>query len=96
MTRLWLFLGPPSIGELTWVLGPARRGCKRRQRRFHRRRHQVLRLRDPKRADPVDDLPRLHDESIASTFVVTAGTFGGMSLYGYLTKRDLAGVGTSR
>ena len=31
--------------------------------------------------------------SIFTTFLVTAGTFGGMSLYGYLTKRDLTGVG---
>lgn len=28
-------------------------------------------------------------ESIASTFFITAGTFGAMSLYGYLTKTDL-------
>ena len=32
-------------------------------------------------------------ESIARTFFITAGTFGGMSLYGYTTKRDLTGVG---
>ncbi|MCS2150427.1 Bax inhibitor-1/YccA family protein [Scandinavium manionii] len=31
--------------------------------------------------------------SIASTFIVTAGMFGGMSLYGYTTKRDLTGMG---
>src|SRR5215510_9302868 len=31
--------------------------------------------------------------SIASTFLVTAGTFGAMSLYGYTTKRDLSTVG---
>jgi FtsH-binding integral membrane protein len=31
--------------------------------------------------------------SIASTFLVTAGTFAGMSAYGYFTKRDLTGVG---
>lgn len=31
--------------------------------------------------------------SIASTFVVTAGMFGAMSLYGYTTKRDLSGFG---
>jgi uncharacterized protein len=31
--------------------------------------------------------------SIASTFFVTAGTFGAMSLYGYTTKRDLSGIG---
>ena len=34
------------------------------------------------------------DESIARTFFVTAGTFLGMSLYGYTTKRDLAGMGS--
>jgi FtsH-binding integral membrane protein len=33
-------------------------------------------------------------ESIASTFFVTAGTFGAMSLYGYTTKRDLSGMGS--
>jgi len=31
--------------------------------------------------------------SIASTFVVTAATFGAMSAYGIATKRDLSGVG---
>jgi hypothetical protein len=31
--------------------------------------------------------------SIASTFFVSAGTFGAMSAYGYVTKRDLTGVG---
>ncbi|MCO7255196.1 MULTISPECIES: Bax inhibitor-1/YccA family protein [Dickeya] len=33
-------------------------------------------------------------ESIASTFVITAGMFGAMSLYGYVTKRDLTGLGS--
>jgi uncharacterized protein len=32
-------------------------------------------------------------ESVASTFVVTAGMFGAMALYGSTTKRSLAGVG---
>ncbi|MFZ2445447.1 MAG: Bax inhibitor-1/YccA family protein [Syntrophobacteraceae bacterium] len=32
--------------------------------------------------------------SIASTFFVTAGTFGAMSLYGYTTKRDLTAWGS--
>jgi hypothetical protein len=32
-------------------------------------------------------------ESIATTFIVTAGTFGLMSLYGYTTKRDLTTIG---
>lgn len=32
-------------------------------------------------------------ESIASTFFVTAGTFGAMSLFGYFTKRDLSAWG---
>jgi FtsH-binding integral membrane protein len=32
--------------------------------------------------------------SIASTFVVTAGMFGAMSVYGYLTKRDLTSFGS--
>ncbi len=32
--------------------------------------------------------------SIGSTFVVTAGTFGAMSVYGYTTKRDLTGLGS--
>lgn len=33
-------------------------------------------------------------ESIAGTFFATAGTFGAMSAYGYLTKRDLSGMGS--
>jgi hypothetical protein len=33
-------------------------------------------------------------ESLASTFFVTAGTFGVMSAYGYITKRDLTGMGS--
>lgn len=32
--------------------------------------------------------------SIASTFFITAGMFGAMSAYGYLTKRDLSGWGS--
>jgi len=32
--------------------------------------------------------------SIASTFFVTAGTFGAISAYGYATKRDLSGLGS--
>jgi uncharacterized protein len=32
--------------------------------------------------------------SIASTFFITAGTFGAMSIYGYVTKRDLTGLGS--
>ncbi len=32
-------------------------------------------------------------ESITSTFLITAGTFGAMSFYGYVTKRDLTSVG---
>ncbi len=31
--------------------------------------------------------------SIARVFFITAGTFAGMSLYGYTTKRDLSGLG---
>jgi FtsH-binding integral membrane protein len=31
--------------------------------------------------------------SIASTFFITAGTFGAMSAWGYFTKRDLSGMG---
>ncbi len=34
-----------------------------------------------------------HD-SIARVFLITAGTFGAMSLYGYTTKRDLTGMGS--
>ena len=34
--------------------------------------------------------------SIASTFFVTAGTFGAMALFGYFTKRDLSGIGNTR
>lgn len=33
------------------------------------------------------------ESSIAITFLITAGTFGVMSLYGYFTKRDLTTVG---
>ena len=32
-------------------------------------------------------------ESISSTFIITAGTFGAMSLYGYTTKSDLSKIG---
>lgn len=32
-------------------------------------------------------------ESIATTFFITAGTFGAMSLFGYFTKRDLTTIG---
>ena len=32
--------------------------------------------------------------SIFKMFLVTSGTFGGMSLYGYTTKRDLTGIGS--
>jgi len=32
--------------------------------------------------------------SIGSTFFVTAGTFGAISAYGYVTKRDLSGLGS--
>jgi len=34
------------------------------------------------------------DASIASTFFVTAAAFGGLSLFGYTTKKDLAPIGT--
>jgi FtsH-binding integral membrane protein len=33
-------------------------------------------------------------ESVTSTFVITAATFGSMSAFGYLTKRDLTGWGS--
>ena len=33
-------------------------------------------------------------ESIARVFFITAATFGGISLYGYTTKRDLSGMGS--
>lgn len=32
--------------------------------------------------------------SMARVFLITAGTFGAMSLYGYTTKRDLTGLGS--
>lgn len=32
--------------------------------------------------------------SIASTFMISAGTFGAVSLYGFVTKRDLSGWGS--
>jgi FtsH-binding integral membrane protein len=34
------------------------------------------------------------EASIARVFFITAGTFAGMSLYGYTTKRDLSGFGS--
>lgn len=34
------------------------------------------------------------DESIATAFFITGGTFGAMSLYGYTTKRDLSNLGS--
>jgi FtsH-binding integral membrane protein len=33
-------------------------------------------------------------DSIASTFVITAGMFGAMSIYGYVTRRDLTSWGS--
>ncbi len=33
-------------------------------------------------------------ETIGAAFVLTAGTFGVMSVYGYVTKRDLTGIGS--
>lgn len=35
----------------------------------------------------------VHSASITSTFFITAGTFGAMSFYGYVTKRDLTSIG---
>ena len=32
--------------------------------------------------------------SVASTFFITAGMFGGMAIYGLVTKRDLSGMGS--
>ncbi|MFO0412527.1 MAG: Bax inhibitor-1/YccA family protein, partial [bacterium] len=37
---------------------------------------------------------RYTNESIASTFFVTAAAFGGLSLFGYTTKKDLSGLGS--
>src|SRR6202043_3874010 len=36
---------------------------------------------------------RSSDLSVATTFVVTAGMFGGMAVYGTTTRRSLAGFG---
>lgn len=33
-------------------------------------------------------------ETLGGAFVMTAGTFGAMSVYGYVTKRDLTGIGS--
>lgn len=33
-------------------------------------------------------------ESIGTTFLITAGTFGAMATYGYVTKRDLSSMGS--
>ena len=32
--------------------------------------------------------------SVARVFLITAATFGGMSIYGYTTKKDLTGIGS--
>jgi len=32
--------------------------------------------------------------TLAGAFIITAGTFGAMSLYGFVTKRDLSGIGS--
>ena len=37
---------------------------------------------------------RYTGESIASTFFVTAAAFGGLSLFGYTTKKDMSGLGS--
>lgn len=37
---------------------------------------------------------RYTGESIASTFFITAAAFGGLSLFGYTTKKDLTGIGS--
>jgi FtsH-binding integral membrane protein len=37
---------------------------------------------------------RYTDTSIASTFIITAGMFGAMAVYGLVTKRDLSGWGS--
>lgn len=37
---------------------------------------------------------RYTGESIASTFFVTAAAFGGLSLFGYTTKKDMSGMGS--
>ena len=53
----------------------------------------LRRVLGAERPDALDDFPRLHGRSIASTFVVTAGMFGALALFGTVTKRSLAGVG---
>lgn len=40
-------------------------------------------------------LERYTGEGIARAFLVTAITFGGMSIYGYTTKKDLSGIGSA-
>jgi len=42
---------------------------------------------------PIDDPARLYRTSVARAFFVTAAAFGGLSLYGYTTRRDLAPMG---
>ena len=39
-------------------------------------------------------LLRYTGESVARTFFITAAAFGGLSLWGYTTKRSLSGIGT--
>ena len=37
---------------------------------------------------------RYTGDSVASTFFVTAAAFGGLSLFGYTTKKDLSAIGS--
>ena len=39
-------------------------------------------------------LLRYTGESVATTFFISAAAFGGLSLFGYTTKRDLSGIGS--
>lgn len=56
--------------------------------------HAIYALFGADRTDAIEHFIAYTYSSIASTFVVTGGMFGAMSLYGYTTKRDLSGFGS--
>ena len=59
-----------------------------------RGKNNVLDLCRHDRAFPVLCIARLYRRSVVRTFLITAASFGALSLYGYTTKRDLSGMGS--
>ncbi len=55
--------------------------------------HRLFMLQRTERFDPVHHPDRYTAASIFQTFLVTAGMFGAMSLYGLTTRKDLTGMG---